>query len=87
MFIQHCLIGFDAIQCQTLSGVRRESSFTHLATDVTARVTSQVRKGPERLEKTATLTDTSSAKTALLKSSLILADFSSILYFLTHCPY
>lgn len=39
-----------------------------------------MRKGPERLEKTATLTDTRaqcSAKTALLKSSLVLADFSS----------
>lgn len=84
MFLKHCLIGFDTIQCQTLSGVRREARFTHLATDVAASVTSQARKGPERLKKTETLTDTRAqryAKTALLKSSLILADFSSILYF------
>lgn len=38
MFLKHCLIGFDTIQCQTLSGVCREARFTHLATDVTAKV-------------------------------------------------
>lgn len=29
MFFQHCLLGFDTIQCQTLSGVRRETRFSN----------------------------------------------------------
>lgn len=48
MFLQHCLIGFDTIQCQTLSGERGQAHFTHLASDMTASVTPRARKGPER---------------------------------------
>lgn len=48
MFLQRCLIGFDTIQCQTLSGERGQARLTHLATDVTASVTSRAREGPER---------------------------------------
>lgn len=85
MFFQHCLTGFDAIQCRILSGVHRETHLTHLATDVTASREKDQKGGKRQL---ATLTNTRtplSAKTALLKSISHWFLFNPLL-FNSHCP-
>lgn len=77
MFFQHCLVGFDAIQCRILSGVHRETHWTHLATDVTASREKDQKGGKRQL---ATLTDTKtplSAKRAWLKTYFSLVSLQS----------